>query len=180
LIAYLVQFGMEILQQKDKVTLLYLADHKVRQVRMNVPHPARVTPTWQGDSVGHYEGGTLVIDTVGIKVGPLSTVDLYGTPHSGALHVIERYPLIDGEAASEAQRKHIRDYVDPNGDVALLAFEFLSPIYGRGAIDQDTKKKDFKSKSQVNDPGVFTTPRSGLVTYRPVTGDWPETVCARA
>jgi hypothetical protein len=59
-----------LLQQPDKITILYDEDHEVRHVRMNVPHPAQVTPSWYGDSVGHYEGDTLVIDTVGIKVGP--------------------------------------------------------------------------------------------------------------
>lgn len=173
-----VQFGVQIIQMRDEVVLLYLADHKVRHVRMNVPHPARLQPTWQGDSVGHYENGTLVIDTVGIKVGPLSMVDLYGTPHSEALHVVERYRLIDGNAADEAQRKHISTFVDPNADPALLAFELISPFYGRGPIDTDTKKKGLQVEITMEDPGVFTTPWSGLVTYRPVVGDWPETVCA--
>jgi len=50
------------------------------QVRLNQPHPANVTPSWYGDSVGHYEGDTLVIDTVGIKIGPFSMVDMYGRP----------------------------------------------------------------------------------------------------
>src|SRR5262249_29989618 len=89
-----VQFRMRILQQKEEVTLLYAADHKVRHIPLNVSHPSKVAPTWQGDSVGHYEGDTLVIDTVGFKVGPLSMVDLYGTPFSQGLHVIERYRLI--------------------------------------------------------------------------------------
>lgn len=59
--------GMQLLQQRDKVTFLYDYDHQVRHVRMNQPHPAQVTPSWYGDSVGHYEGDTLVIDTVGFK-----------------------------------------------------------------------------------------------------------------
>ena len=46
----------------------------VRRVRMNQLHPAQVTPSWYGDSVGHYEGDTLVIDTVGVKTGPLAMV----------------------------------------------------------------------------------------------------------
>ena len=41
---------------------------------MNVPQFLNATPTWQGESVGHYEGDTLVIDTIGQKVGPLSMV----------------------------------------------------------------------------------------------------------
>ena len=49
------------------------SDHEVRRVRLNRPHPAHVTPSWYGDSVGHYEGDTLVIDTVGVRTqtGPL-------------------------------------------------------------------------------------------------------------
>ena len=172
------QLGVQILQQSDKVTLLYLGDHKVRHVRLNVPHPPNMTPTWQGDSVGRYEGNTLVIDTVGFKVGPLSMVDLYGTPHSEALHVIERYRLIDGEAASQAQERHIRTYMDPNGDTSQLAFEAISPFKGRGDIDPDTKRKGLQIEITVEDPNVFTVPWSGLVTYRPVNGEWPETVCA--
>jgi hypothetical protein len=61
------QYGMQMLQEPDKVTILYLQDHEFRQVRLNQPHPADVIPSWYGDSVGHYEGNTLVIDTVGIK-----------------------------------------------------------------------------------------------------------------
>ena len=66
-----IQLGMQIIQQKDEVILMYLSDHQVRHVRMNMPHSAHPTPTWQGESVGHYEGDTLVIDTIGQKVGPL-------------------------------------------------------------------------------------------------------------
>jgi hypothetical protein len=47
--------AMQILQQPDKVTIIYYRDHEVRHVRMNQPHPARVTPSWYGDSIGHYE-----------------------------------------------------------------------------------------------------------------------------
>jgi hypothetical protein len=107
-----------------------------------------------------------VIDTVGIKVAPFSTVDPFGTPHSKALHVVERYRLIDGEAAAEAQRKQ------------GAAINSLGPIYGRGIIDPDTTKKGLQVEFTVEDPGVFTTPRSGRVTYRRVIGDWPEAICA--
>jgi hypothetical protein len=57
------------------------------------PDGAQVTPSWYGDSVGHYEGDTLVIHAIDIKVGPLSTVNRYGTPHTQALHVVERYSV---------------------------------------------------------------------------------------
>jgi hypothetical protein len=160
-----LHFGMQILQPKDEVTLFYLLYNTVRHVRLNVPHPENPTPSWQGHSVGWYEGDTLVIDTVGIKVAPLSMVDPFGTPHSQALHVVERYRLIDGEAAAEAQRKHGAIYRP-------------TPFYGRGTIDPDTAKKGLQVDFTVEDPGVFTTPWSGRVTYRRLIGDWPESVCA--
>jgi hypothetical protein len=90
---------MQIIQQPDKITILYSETYEVRHVRMNQPHPAQVIPSWNGDSIGHYEGDTLVIDTVGVKVGPFPTpdlyamVDLFGTPHTLALHVVERYRI---------------------------------------------------------------------------------------
>jgi hypothetical protein len=49
----------------------------------------------------------LVIDTVGIKVGQFGMVDMYGTPHSPALHVIERYRIVDYEDAKGAMEQII-------------------------------------------------------------------------
>jgi hypothetical protein len=162
-----IQFAVQIVQQKDEVDLLYLGDHKVRHIRMNASHPAHVVPTWQGDSIGHYEGDALVIDTVGIKTGPLSMVDQFGTPYSEALHVTERYRLIDGESARVAQVNHTR--IHP---------EAIPYPYGRGPIDQDATKKGLQVEITVEDPGAFTEPWSALVTYRHVLGEWPEAVCA--
>jgi hypothetical protein len=57
---------VQMLQQADKITVLYSdPDHAFRQVRLNQSHSQRVMPSWYGDSVGHYEGSTLVIDTEG-------------------------------------------------------------------------------------------------------------------
>jgi hypothetical protein len=160
-----LHFGVQILQLGGQVTLLYLLYNTVRHVRLNTPHPENPTPSWQRHSVGWYEGDTLVIDTVGVKVASSSTVDPFGTPHSKALHVVERYRLIDGDAAAEAQRKHGAIYRP-------------SPPYGRGIIDSDTGKKGLQVEFTVEDPLVFTTPWSGRVTYRRLIGDWPEAVCA--
>ena len=55
---------MELVQKKDEVLLLYMQDHEVRQVRIGGTHLANLTPTWHGDSIGHYEGDTLVVDTI--------------------------------------------------------------------------------------------------------------------
>jgi hypothetical protein len=167
-----IQLGMQIIQRKDEVILISLHDQQVRHVHMNVPHSAHSTPTWQGESVGHYEGDTLVIDTIGQKVGPLSMVDRFGTPFSTGLHVIERYRLIDGAMARDLQRKHESTFFGPGGS---------SPFtneYGRGDIDPDTMKPGLQVEITVDDPATFTTPWSGFVTYRHVLGEWPEAVCA--
>src|SRR5438046_6581304 len=100
----------QLVQLPDKVIILYAYDHQVRHVRMNQPHPAQVKPSWYGDSVGHYEGDTLVVDTVGIKVGRYSMVDWYGTPHTEALHVVERYRLLDSEAAKDGFARDAKDH----------------------------------------------------------------------
>jgi hypothetical protein len=160
-----LHFGVQIVQRKDEVTLMYLLYNTVRHVRLNASHPSNLTPSWSGDSVGHFEGDTLVVDTIGIKVAPYSTVDAFGTPHSEALHVIERYRLIDGRDAAESQQKNGARYR-------------AAPPYGRGPIDQDPNKKGLQVSFTVEDEGVFTTPWSAKVTYRPLFGDWPEAVCA--
>src|ERR1017187_962920 len=101
--------GMEMLQQPNSITILHVFDHEVRHVRLNQAHPAQLTPSWFGDSVGHYEGNTLVIDTVGIKTGPYTMVDQFGTPHTDKLHVIERYRLIDYETAKQALERGAKE-----------------------------------------------------------------------
>jgi hypothetical protein len=166
-----LQMGMQLIQYEDEVILVYVSNNQVRRVRLGVPHSTHPTPTWQGESVGRYEGDTLVIDTIGQKVGPLSMIDRYGTPFSAALHVIERYRLIDGATARDFQRRHERTYLGGGSSPFANA-------YGRGNIDSDTTKPGLRVEITVEDPGVFTTPWTAVITYRPVQGAWPEAVCA--
>jgi hypothetical protein len=158
--------GMQMLQQPDKITFLYSNDHEVRRVRMNQPHATPVAPSWYGDSVGHYEGETLVIDTVGIKVGPFAMVDMYGTPHTQALHVVERYRLLDYEAAKEAaERGQRNNFRLPSSDPGF-------------APDPNYKGKGLQLQFTVEDEGVFTTRWSAAVTYQRPLGEWREMSCA--
>src|SRR5215469_4731856 len=92
-------FALQIFQRGDHLLMIYDQDHEMRHVRMNAQHPRNLKPSWYGDSVGRYEGDTLVIDTVGAKLGPYPNIDMYGAPYSDALHVIERYRLISYDAA---------------------------------------------------------------------------------
>lgn len=88
-----VPAAIQFLQTADKVTILYMRDHQVRQVHLNVPHSKTLTPTWYGESVGRYEGDTLVVDTIGLN--DKTPVDFFGTPHTEDIHVVERYRLIN-------------------------------------------------------------------------------------
>jgi hypothetical protein len=154
---------VELLQTPDKVTMLYTYNHQVRVVRMNQPHPAKVTPTWYGDSVGHYEGDTLVIDTVGMKIGPYSMVDWFGSPHTEALHVVERYRMIDYAAAKEGFERDAKQHNVPDG----------MPV-------ANPHGKYLQLQFTVEDKNVFMMPWSATMTYR-YNGDaidWAELTCA--
>jgi hypothetical protein len=147
--------------------MIYRQGPEVRYVRMNSSHPAQVTPSWYGDSVGHYEGDTLVIDTVGIKVGPFAMVDMYGTPHSAALHVIERYRLVDYAAAKDAMERNAKEnsHVPATGATGIVDF------------DPDYRGKVLQLRFTVEDVGVFTTPWTATITYMPNLGSWSEVIC---
>jgi hypothetical protein len=159
--------GMQMFQKPDRITIRYYFD-QVRHVRMNQSHPARVTPSWYGDSVGHYEGDTLVIDTVGIKVDrPFAMVDMYGTPYTQALHVVERYRLIDYEAAREAQERNGKEN-----------WRFNAAVAEGWVPDPTYKGKGLQLQFTVEDEGVFTTPWSATITRRRSLTEWGEFVCA--
>jgi len=59
-----------------------------------MPHYANPKSSWYGESIGHYEDDTLVVDTVGLN--DKTFLDNYRTPHTDQLHVTERWRLIEG------------------------------------------------------------------------------------
>ena len=94
------------LQTPDKVLILWQGDHEFRHVYLTDRHSKNVKPSLTGESIGHYEGDELVIDTVGIS--PKTFIDGYYTPHTEQLHVVERIRMIDGGNMLEA-RFHVED-----------------------------------------------------------------------
>jgi hypothetical protein len=86
-------------QTPKEVLLIFSGDAQVRHVYMDVSHSANPKPSWYGESVGHYEGDTLVIDTIGLN--DKTMVDPYRTPHTEKLHVMERWRMVDGGKAME-------------------------------------------------------------------------------
>lgn len=81
-------------QTPKEVLIIWRGDSQVRHVYLNVPHSRNPAPSWYGESVGHYDGDTLVVDTIGLSTKTF--VDNYRTPHTDKLHVIERFHMTEG------------------------------------------------------------------------------------
>ena len=79
------------LQAPGRVWILFAGGQETRHVYLGVPHSANPKSSWYGESVGHYEGDTLVVDTIGQTTKTL--VDPLRTPHSEKLHVVERFTI---------------------------------------------------------------------------------------
>jgi hypothetical protein len=91
---YLYPLPMQIIQAPGEVILLFEYDSFRHQIYTDGrPHDTSLGPLWMGDSIGHWEGDTLVADTANFT--DKTWLDRMGHPHSDALHVIERFRRID-------------------------------------------------------------------------------------
>jgi hypothetical protein len=165
--ALAMQLGFMMMLNKDgNITIVYDQNMNIRHIRMNGTHPDNLVPSSMGDSVGHWDGEVLVIDTVAIKTDAFTSVDRFGTPQSEAMHVVERYRLIDG-ALAKAQ---IDKYETSEGTV------------GGGdrpaGYHPDTSLRGLQLDVTMDDPKVFTAPLTARVTYRRLISPWQESVCA--
>ncbi len=88
--------AMEILFTPGRVTLLGESDgDRLRRIYTDGrPHPDDPDLTFHGDSIGHWEGDTLVVDTVGVLPQSLIAIsEAVGVPNNGDMHVVERIHL---------------------------------------------------------------------------------------
>jgi hypothetical protein len=97
---------MFFIQGPKEVVLILTSFNDVRHIHLTDKHSTDVKTSWYGESIGHYEGDTLVVDTVGLD--DRTWVDGFGTPHTKQLHVIERFHLIEGGNVLEANI-HVED-----------------------------------------------------------------------
>ena len=89
-------YPMEFIQSPETKRIWMVFEggtHVWREIAMNGrPHPPSSSikgATWLGDSVGHWEGDTLVVDIVNFNEG--TWLDYYGHPHTDQMHVVERF-----------------------------------------------------------------------------------------
>jgi hypothetical protein len=91
---YLQLFPMQIVQTPKEVIELFEYDHMVRHIFIDGrKHPDDLTPSYNGHSIGHWEGDTLVVDTIGLN-GKM-WLDRVGHPDSEQMHIIERIHRVD-------------------------------------------------------------------------------------
>jgi hypothetical protein len=165
--AFAMQLGFALLPATDgNISIIYDQNMNVRHIRINGTHPANLVPSTMGDSVGHWEGDTLVIDTVGIKTDAFTSVDRFGTPQSESMHVVERYKLIDGASAKAQIDKYETSEGTVGGGNRVAGYH------------PDTSLDGLQLEVTLEDPKVFTAPLTARVTYRRLISDWQESVCA--
>jgi hypothetical protein len=81
------------IQTPKQVWMIWQRDHMVRRIFLTDKHSESVTPSWFGESIGHYENGdTLVVDTIGLSTTN-SYIDNFRTPHTEKEHVVERFKV---------------------------------------------------------------------------------------
>jgi hypothetical protein len=97
---------MYFIQARSEVAMILSGGNDVRHIYLTDKHSPNVKTSWYGESIGHYEGDALVVDTVGLD--ERTWVDGFATPHTKALHVVERLHLIENGQVLEAN-VHIED-----------------------------------------------------------------------
>jgi hypothetical protein len=165
--AFAMQLGFAMLPTTGgNIIVIYDQNMNVRHIRMNDTHPANLVPLPMGDSVGRWEGDTLVIDTVGIKTDAFTSVDRFGTPQSESMHVVERYRLIDGALAKAQVDKYETSEGTVGGGNRVAGY------------NPDASLKGLQLEVTLEDPKVFTAPLTARVTYRRLVSNWQESVCS--
>jgi hypothetical protein len=89
--------AMEFLFTPGRVTLLGESDgNRLRRIYTDGrPHPADPDPTFHGHSIGHWEGQTLVVDTIGVLPETyIASSEAVGIPNNGDMHIVERIHLV--------------------------------------------------------------------------------------
>jgi len=149
---------IQILQTPTEITMLFGDPGQSRTIYLNRPHSPHVVPSWYGESVGHFEGDSLVVDTIGIAVNPQAgSMGFFGTPHTEALHVVERYRYLAAGEKSLAPR--------PRND----SFDASAVIAGG---------KTLRLSFTLDDPGAYRKPWSVTLDYLPLSSHIREYVCA--
>ncbi len=115
--AFSVPYQFQIVQSPHSVAILYGYPGTFRSIPIDGgPHSADPDPTWMGESIGHWDGDTLVVDTVGFN----DKTEINGFKHTEALHIVERfhraeYNSIQYEATIEDPNVFVKPFTVSRG-----------------------------------------------------------------
>ena len=153
---------IQILQSPTEITMLFGGEQEqARTIYLNRRHSEHLTPSWYGESIGHFEGDTLVVDTIGIAANPASgSMGLFGTPHTKALHVVEHYRFLGND------EKTVLRGPNPNANNPTITADEVIP---------DGKK--LRLQFTVDDPGAYRKPWSVTLDFMPLKTPIQEYVC---
>jgi hypothetical protein len=119
---------MEIIQKPKQMTIIAEWMGQVRRIYLDGrPHPEDPDPTFNGHSIGHWEGKTLVVDTVGLRDDTM--FDQSGVRHSDKLHIVERFTLIDANT--------LQDELTADDPVAFYKPWTVKKTYKRAPVDME-------------------------------------------
>ena len=93
---------MYVIQTPKVVWMLWQRDQWVRRIVLTDQHSEDVKPSWYGESIGRYENGELVVDTIGLSAPRNGYIDMFRTPHTEKLHVQERFKVTPDDKFLEA------------------------------------------------------------------------------
>ena len=131
--------------QGPREVLMILEDFgDIRHIYLSDRHRANLKPSWYGDSIGRYEGDTLVVDTIGFN--DKTFIDQFMTPHTTQLHVVERFHLTEGGKVLQADI-HVED---PGA--------FTTPW---NAIQRFRQYEAITTRQSVNSLALLATPDDG-------------------
>ena len=82
-------FTVAAMQTEDQLTLFFEDPRVVRRIWLDREHSPNIKPSYTGESVGHWEGNSLIVDTIGFNGIP--ELDTLGLPSSPDTHVVERF-----------------------------------------------------------------------------------------
>jgi hypothetical protein len=135
-------FPMQIVQTPKTIVMIYEYMDSFRIINMNAKHPDDLEPSFMGDSVGHWEGDTLVVDVTGFN--EKTWLIGAGTFHTDALHVTERYNMADRDLINyEATMQ------DPN--VLTKPWVFRTTIVRR----EGTRLREYECEENNQDPARY-------------------------
>jgi hypothetical protein len=145
-------FPQQIVQTPTQVVILYEYMSVFRVIPLNVPHPDDILPSYMGNSVGHWEGDTLVVDVTGFN--DKTWLSGTGTFHSDALHIIERYTRVNRDRI---------DYDVTIDDPKVLTKPWL--IHSSMMLREGTRLEEYVCAENNLDPGYYEKLIKGGVNF---------------